>query len=96
KSGISKQSSRKVPSPRAAGPRSHKLLQTLTAAAPPPALSAQSKRRAKRAGKAAVLGAVGGIAASLDELMAASDAKVARSSSTPAQDGGVSLSSKKR
>ena len=78
------------------GLRKHKLIQKLEAGAPKPALTAREKKRAKRTAQSAVLGAVGGIAASLEELMAASDARVRGSSSTHAQDGGVSLTSKKR
>ena len=75
--------------------RKHKLIQKLEAGAPQ-AVSARKKKRAKRAAQSTVLGAVSGIAASLDELVAASDARVRGSASTHAQDGGISLSSKKR
>eukprot|EP00966_Prymnesium_polylepis_P162445 3754535-Prymnesium_polylepis.1 len=76
--------------------RKHLLLQKLEAGAPKATVSAREKKRAKRSAQAAVLGAVGGMAASLEELMAASDARVRGSASTHAQDGGVSLTSKKR
>lgn len=78
------------------GLRKHKLLQKLQAGASQAPKSAREKKRAKRSSQSAVLGAVGGMAASLEELMAASDARMRGSSSTHAQDGGISLTSKKR
>ncbi|KAL1515576.1 hypothetical protein AB1Y20_002196 [Prymnesium parvum] len=76
--------------------RKLQLVRKLEAGRPAAASSARAKKRAKNAANASALGAVGGIAASLDELMAASDARARGSASTHAQDGGVSLTSKKR
>lgn len=55
-----------------------------------------TKKRGKRKSESTVLSAVRGIAASLQDLTAASDARASSSSYTHAQNGGISLTSKKR
>ena len=68
------------------------LLKRLEAAAPAKPESSLAKKRKKRAAKSAILGAVGGMKASLDDLLEASESRAAAASGS----GGGSLTSKKR
>ena len=95
-SSITKRKHARAESHSQEGRRHHVLVEKLQGTLPKAAESAREKKRKKRSAQSAVLGAVSGMAQSLEELMQASDARVRTSAATHAQDGGVSLTSKKR
>lgn len=76
--------------------RKHKLVQKLQQGAQPPRETAREKKRRKQSAQSAVLGAVSGMQQSLEDLMRESEQRVRAAQPTPPEQGGVSLTSKKR